>query len=318
MTQIGISNTEVNSANACELAWGFGFHPEMHYTKRDASDARTRGIVGHAALETWYKGLRDGLAPDEAASEALAEIQALRTKEILAGEFVDHERLAMLNWLYDTLTKYFEYYEGDVKNWEILEVEAFHAQEQPGEVDFYLPSRLDLTIYQKTGKFKGETSPVDHKFTYNWWPDYKLDLNAQFPLYILALRAARFAGKPEPVVKRVIVNHIRTYPLSDPQPHDLFKRYFQAYSSVKLEKVFANHMQSAVRLAYLKRLPWPEALTEIRASLGSQACQYCDFKDLCSATFNGVDPSNAIAATLKKSDYGYPPLEEIRRERQSD
>lgn len=314
MSQIGISNSEVQNAT-CELAWGFGHHPEMNYTRRDGSIARERGILGHEALEEFYRGLRDQKPFDESAQAALTHIQELRKKEILAGDFTDWERLDALNWLHTTLTKYFKYYEDDAKHWEILEVEAFHAQEQPGEVDFYLPSRLDVTIYQKGGKFKGETSPLDHKFTYDFWLPSKLQLNSQFPLYILALRAARFAGKPKPVVRRVIVNQIRTRPLKDPELHDLFRRSFQPYSTIRLQKVFENHMKKAVKLAYYKRLPWEEFLTEVHAELGSQLCQYCDFKDLCDITFEDKDPSDVIAATLKKNTYGYPPLEEIRRER---
>jgi hypothetical protein len=315
--QVGVSNSEAMNSYSCELAWGFGHHPEMNYAKREMSGARFRGVMGHAALQTWYEGLRDGRDPDESAELALKEIQDMRVKEILAGDFADVSRLEMLNWLHVVLTKYFEYYRDDVKNFEILEVEAFHAQEFEGEVDFYLPSRLDMTIYQKHGKFKGETSPFDHKFSAGFWPDYKLNLNSQFPLYILALRAARFAGKPKPVVKRVIVNQVNTkiQKVEEAEPHQLFRRSFKDYDTERMDRVFENHMKTAVRLAYLKRLPWDEAVQEIRAALGSMACQYCDFKDLCDITFEGKDPSNVIAATLVKNSYGYPALEEIRRER---
>lgn len=315
ISQVGVSNTEVKTANSCELQWGFAFHPDMNYRKREFSVARDRGILLHEALEIYYAGLRDQRDPDESAQEALSHIQNLRVKELIAGDFGDADRLEALNWIYSTLEMYFEYYEDDHKNWEILEVEAFHAQEFEGEEDFYLPSRLDVTIYQKAGKFKGETSPLDHKTTYDFYNQWNLDLNSQFPLYILALRAARFANKPKPVVRRVIVNQIRTRKLKDPQPHDLFKRAFQAYSTVRLEKVFANHLKSAAMLAHWKRIPWAEALEEIKASFGSMACQYCDFKDLCSATFDDRPTGDIITATLKKSTYGYPPLEEIRSER---
>lgn len=312
--QVGISNSEVHNA-LCELAWGFGHHPEMNLQKRDQGVARTRGILGHEALEIFYKGIKEERDFDSCAQDALNHIHNLRKKEMLAGEFADPDRLSMLNWLHSILGEYFEYYQNDVVHWEILDVESFHAQEQPGEVDFYLPSRLDLVIYQKSGKFKGETSPVDHKFTYDFWQPYKLVLNSQFPLYILALRASRWAGKPEPVVRRVIVNQIRTRELKDPQNHDLFKRDFQPYSTIKLQNVFKNHMKAALRLAYLKRLPWDEVVEIVHAALGSQACQYCDFKDLCDSYLEENNPENVIAALYKPNSYGYPSLEEIRRER---
>lgn len=312
-TQVGISNTEAQNGYACELAWGFGFHPEMNYQLRDMGLARKRGIIGHEALEIFYKGLKEERDYDECAQAGLSFLQDLRVKELLADDFADAEYLSLLNWLTETLTKYFEVHESDARDWEILGVESFYAQEQPEEVDFYLPSRLDLVVYHKSGPFKGETSPVDHKFTNDFWTRAKLNLNSQFPLYILALRAARFAGKPDPVVRRVIVNQIRTRKLKDPDVDSLFKREFQAYSSIRLQKVFENHMKAAVKLAYYKRLPWVEFLEEAKASLGSMACQYCDFKDVCDITFEDGDTSNVIAATLKPNEYGYPPLEEIRR-----
>lgn len=314
--QIGVSNTEVQNGYTCEGAWAFGFHPDWNYQKRDLGVARTRGIIGHSALEIFYRGIQGDYHYDDCAHDALSYIQNLRLEEMKAGDFVDVDKLAILNYLYDILTKYFEHYQADVENWEILDVEAFFAVEQEGEVDFYLPSRLDLVIYQKCGSFKGETSPVDHKFVYDFWNNWNTILNSQLPLYILALRAARYANKPKPVVRRAIVNQIRTREnMKDPQPWDLFKRAFPAYSTVKLNSVFQNHMKSAVRLAYLKRIPYEEALGEIRFAMGSKSCNYCDFKDLCDITFEGGNPSDVIAATLKPNEYGYPPLEEIRRER---
>lgn len=313
--QSGVSNTEVQQANACEGKWAFGFHPEYNYQLRNMGVARTRGILGHSALEIFYKGIKDGRKYEKCAEDALDEIQKLRIDELKAGDYADADRMEMLNYLDWVLDRYFEYYEEDIDNWEILDVEAFFATEQTGEVDFYLPSRLDLVIYQKRGKFAGETSPVDHKFVYDFWKRSKLILNSQMPLYILALRAARYAGKPKPVVRRAIVNQIRTRELKNPTDWDLFKRDFEPYSSVKIQNVFENHMKSAVHLAYLKRLPLNEALEAIKFAFGSNACEYCDFKALCDATFEEIDPSDAIAATLKPNEYGYPPLEEIRRER---
>lgn len=317
--QVGVSNTEVQQANSCELQWAFGFHPELNFQLREMGEARQRGIIGHSALEIFYKGIKEQRDYDSCAQDALNFIQDLRVKELMAGDFVDPKVLAMLNYLYEILQRYFAMEKPIIDRWEILEVEGFHAMEQEGENDFYLPSRLDLTIYHKTGEFKGETSPLDYKFTYDFWHRPKFVLNAQFPLYILALRAARFADKPKPVVRRVIVKEFRTRfdaeKLKAKGDAELFRESQQAYSTIRLQKVFANHMKSAVHLAYLKRLPLSDAMEEIKASLGSMACQYCDFKEICDITFEDQDPSNVIAATLKRNEYGYPPLEEIRRER---
>lgn len=319
--QLPISNTEVQQGYTCELAWLFGFHPEMAYQLKEMGTARTRGIIGHKALEIFYEGLKEERDYDSCAHEALSHIHNLRVKELMAGNFASIETLEILNYLHAILTRYFEHYQSDIEDWEILEVEGFHAMEWHGEVDFYLPSRLDLTIYHKRGEFAGETSPVDHKFVLDFWKKPKFVLNSQFPIYIKALRAAQFAGKPKPVVKRVVVNEIRTRwgasKLNDVEPSSLFNRTPWVYSTERIERVFQNHMKSAVRLAHLKRSPLEEAKEEVRASLGSMSCTYCDFKELCDATFEGdaKAAASAIEATLKPNEYGYPTLEEIRRER---
>jgi hypothetical protein len=310
--QVGVSNTEASSSYACELAWGLGFHPEQNWQLREMGEARQRGIYFHEGLEIHYKGLMDGRNYDECAQDALNHIQKLRVAEMNAGMFVNGKLLEMLNWNYDMLQKYFEHYRSDIEDWEILGVESFYAQEHPNEDDFYLPSRVDLVVYHKRGEFKGETSPVDHKTTYDFWLPFKFQLNSQFPLYIRALRDTRFPGKEIPVVKRVIVNQVRTRKLKDPKMEDLFRRKAEPYTEKRIQTVFQNHMKTALRLAYLKRLPWEEALEEFKISLGSMACQYCDFKDVCNAFFDETDMSKAIAATMKRNEYGYPPLEEIR------
>jgi len=314
-TQVGISNTEASNADACELAWGFGFHPEMGYQLRDMGIARREGITGHSALELHYSGLKNGRDYDDCAQDALNFLQEQRVKELMAGDFVDTDMLESLNFLYATLEKYFEHYRSDVDDYEFLGVEDFFSLEPEEETDFYLPTRLDVCVYHKRGEFKGETSPFDHKFTYDFWHRPKFVLNAQFPLYILALRSARFVGKRPPIVKRVVVNEIRRRRLKAPMTSDLFKRTNFDYTSKRLQNVFNNHMKKAVHLAHFKRLPWEEFLEESKASLGSMACGYCDFKDLCDITFEGNDPSNVIEATLKKNEYGYPPLEVIQSER---
>lgn len=315
-SQVGVSNTEAQQAYRCEFAWLIGFHPEMNYQLRDMGEARTRGIVGHKALEVFFLGLKEGRDYDSCAQEALDYIQGERVQIISAGDFANMKLLGLLNQLHPLLTNYFEHARKKIEQWEILEVEAFHAMEWEGEKDFYLPSRLDVTVYWLKGsEFYGETSPLDHKFVDQFWNRNQFVLNSQLPLQMLALRASRFQGKPEPVVRRAVVNQLRTKKLKDPSPEDLFRVVPWDYKTPRIDRVFKNHLKTAVHLAFLKRLPLAEAMEIVRASLGSQACKFCDFKELCDITFEGGDPSSVIAATLKSNEYGYPSLEEIRRER---
>lgn len=313
--QVGISNTEVQSAYKCELAWLYGFHPELRYQIRSMGPARTTGILGHKVLEKFYLEIKEGSTFEAAKKVAMDWLQDQRVEVLQQGDFMDVDLLGILNFLYDILGKYFDYHKDDIENWEILEVEEFHAMEWEGEDDFYLPLRLDMVVYIKRGQFAGEICPVDHKFVYDFWKWSKFRLNSQFPVYQKALKAARYADINENVVKRTIVNEIRRRPLKNPTAEDLFKRSAFAYADERVENVFQNHLKSAVHLAWIKRLPLAEARHEVRASLGSEACTFCDFKEVCDIEFEGGDPKTTIAATLKPNEYGYPPLEEIRRER---
>jgi hypothetical protein len=227
---------------------------------------------------------------------------------------VDTDKLEMLNYLKKLLVMYFEHYRSDIENWEILSVEAFHLLEWPEEKRIYLPMRLDVVIYQKSGKFAGEISPVDHKFTNDFWNQWKIRLNSQLPLQVLALRSSRFRGKEKPVVRRAIINQIRTRTLSDPYPAEVFRREYVPLQKESIGKIFENHKKKALRMARWKGMPFGEVHKETESEWGSANCQFCDFKSLCAIDLEGGDISTTIAAEFERNTYGYPPLKELRNE----
>ncbi len=309
--QIGVSNSEVGQFK-CERAWLFGYHPETKLAPKSFGVARTRGIVGHKVLELFYLAIKDGEDYDSAVNAGMDYFESERQAAYLSS---DTWKLEMLNYLKKLLVMYFEHYRSDIENWEILGVESFHLLEWEGEKRIYLPMKLDLVIYQKSGNFKGETSPVDHKFTNDFWNSWKLRLNSQLPLYIRALRATRFAGLPAPVVKRSIVNQIRTRTIKDPYPAELFKREFLPANSFAMDKVFDNHLKQAKRIERLKRMQLMGAFEETTSNWGTQDCNFCDFKSLCAIDLEGGNIDTTIAAEYERSTYGYPSMEELRGER---
>ena len=308
--QIGVSNSEGTSS--CERAWFFGYHPSTKLAPNSFGVARTRGIVGHKVLETFYTHIQQEVDYDSAVTLAMEYFESERR---IAFMMCDTEKLEMLNYLRKLLVMYFEYYQSDIENWEILDVEGFHLLEWEGEKRIYLPMKLDLVIYQKSGKFAGEISPVDHKFTNDFWNDYKLRLNSQLPLYIRALRASRWAGKYAPVVKRSIVNQIRTRTIKDPYPVELFRRKFIEANEHAMDTIFDNHRKKALQKARWKGMPSADVYAETTAEWGSANCQFCDFKALCAIDLEGGNLKTTIAAEYQRSDYGYPSMEELRNER---
>lgn len=313
LPQLGVSNSEAVDAGLCMRRWWWAHHPEVHLAPQTFGPALTRGIVGHKALELFYSDLKKGIEYDDAAQGSLNFILKESTAAMLAS---DDAKLEVLVYLRKLLEGYFEHYQDDVKYWEILDVESFHLLEWPGETEVYLPMRLDVVVYMIDGQFKGETMPVDHKFTNDFWQNWKFRLNSQLPLQIRALRASRFAGKPAPVVRRSIVNMIRTRKVEKLYPVQTYKRAFvEAADGAAMEHVFENHLKVAKRVAALKRLPAAEAFQQTEAVWGSPNCQFCNFKSVCATQLEGGNVDMTIAAEYEKSTYGYPAKEDLLRER---
>lgn len=310
--QLGVSNSEASSFSTCERAWFYGHHPEMHLQPNTMGPALTRGIIGHKSLEELYRAMQGGKDFDSSAQIALEVVQDERVNALMTEDF---DKVKMLNSLYKLVEGYCKFYEADIKNWEILGVESFYHMEWEGEDKVYLPMRLDLVIYQKSGKYKGEISPVDHKFTNDFWNTWKMRLNSQFPLYMKALRSAKFRGKSATVVRRTILNMIRTREVKEPQPHDTYKREFLPYNSETMVLAFDNHLKVALRIADLKRMSADDAMEFTTAAWGSPNCQFCSFKSLCAIQLEGGMVANTIRADFKESRYGYPSLEELKDER---
>jgi hypothetical protein len=169
--------------------------------------------------------------------------------------------------------------------------------------------RLDMVIYQRSGKFAGEISPVDHKTTNDWWPRAMFNLNSQMPLYIRALRENGFKGHPNPVISRGIFNFIRTRDMANPYPAQLFSREFIRPKPFRMEFVYKNHLRAARNILRLKKMEFAEALEIVEYKLGSSSCKFCDYKEICAVMVDGDDPTSTIVADYGPNTYGYKPLE---------
>lgn len=309
--QIGVSNSEA-ADSGCMRKWWYAHHPAVHLAPKTMGPALTRGIIGHKVLESFYLDIKAEVDYDEAAQKAMTWLLDESRKAMLLG---DSDKLESLNYLRKVLERYFEHYKSDIEHWEILDVEAFHLLEWDGEDSVYLPMKIDLVIYQRGGKFKGEISPVDHKFTNDFWNQWKLRLNSQLPLYIRALRSTRYRKVGATVVKRSIVNQIRTREIVDPYPHQLFKRAFIEADATVMRNVFDNHLKTALEVSRIKRMPPGDAFQETTAMWGSSNCQFCNFKSLCATQLEGGNVDSMVAAEYEKSTYGYPSMQELKDER---
>lgn len=304
--RLGISNSEVNEWNNCQTAWLRKYHPESLLAKKSFGPARTRGIIAHSSLENFYAEIKKGTDYDLAVEIAMDIIQE---EKLRASELDDGDKMEMLRRLYDVMGKYYVHYKGDVQNWEIISTENFHAMEAEPEDDFYLPMRLDMVIYQRSGKYAGEISPVDHKTTNDWWSLVMLKLNSQLPLYIRALKENGFVGHPTPVIRRGIFNFIRTRDMKDPFPAEIFQRKFVVPEESRMKNTYQNHLRIARQIAPLKKMSFVEAQEIVTLNLATNSCKFCDYNPICQVTIEDEDPTFTIVAEYEKSTYGYEPLE---------
>lgn len=305
---LAISNSEIGEWQKCQLAWLYKYHPEARITPKRGGPARTRGIFLHLCLEDFYANLKAGKSARESADVAIERVVNAR-HDALAHS--DGDMMEMFRKCQSMLERYFEKYEKDIEYWEILSTENFHMMEaEPGD-RFYIAMRLDMVIYQHSGAFAGEISPVDHKSTNDWWRQSKFVLNSQMPSYIRALRQRRWLGHEGAPIKRAIMNFIRTRDMKDPAPHELLMRHFEPpLLSAREDNVYQNFLKIARQIEPLRRMEFKDARNVVAMSLGL-ACDFCDFNNVCMVTIDNGDPRPVIAAEYTKSTYGYPDLETI-------
>lgn len=298
----GVSSSNATAALTCWQRWKYAHHPAYNIVPKTLGPALTRGIAGHAILEAFYTAIYDGATIKSAIKDAKSELLDMCLE---AAESGDSIKAKVLSELQDLLMIYFDYYADDIENWEILSVEL--RQDMPLlDEEVYLPSRLDLVVKHKKGKFKGEVTPVDHKFVYDFWSEDLLTLNTQMPLYIATTRH-KF---PDEVVRRAIVNQIRyrytdseKSPLSEKNHEDLFRRDFIIPTAREIRVTLEDHTLVAKNIARytntpIENLKLPHAITRPN-------CEYCIYKTLCMAERRGDTVNLLIQSQFKKNDYGY-------------
>lgn len=298
----GISSSQATTALTCWTRWKFAYHPDFNIVPKSLGPALTRGIAGHSILEAYYKALLDGETLKRARKNAKAELLDLALD---AGASGDHKKADVLSELKDVLEVYFDYYSDDIETWEIQSVELRQDMPLLSE-EVYLPSRLDLVVKHLKGKYKGEVSPVDHKFVYDFWSESSLELNTQMPLYIATTRHKY----PDAVVKRAIVNQIRyrftdkdKTPLSSRNPEDIFRRSPITPTMNEIRETLEDHTWVALQAMEYKNLS--KNTLHVPRSIVKPICEYCEYSTLCRAERRGDDVTYMIQSMFKKNDYGY-------------
>jgi hypothetical protein len=276
-----ISNSEITTYNICkklhQLSYGLGVTP------KHIKDSYYRGSMGHQALDIYYQGLKAGFSNDMACRAALESLN----QEIIRVTKEEPEsvnRLKILIQLNTLIKDYAEHYK--VEPFRVLETEKTYTAPITEELEFGLI--LDLLVEFTAGPYRGDIVVIDHKFVYNFKSTAELEMDAQLPKYIKAVRANGY------YVTKGIFNQIRYRTLKDPSPSDIFQRTEVRVNKTSIDNIWRENRHTAVEIHAAPAKP--------TRTLSPIVCKYCDFQEPCKAELSGLDITNMLAANYRKRE----------------
>jgi hypothetical protein len=285
-----ISNTQIATKNLCDKAHDLRFIKNLE--PKRLPPAIYRGVLGHSALEQYYLLLRDGKPVEECRDGALAVLdrEIARISRETPEEF---EQISLILGLRKLIEAYAEVYR--IEPFKVLEVEKeYHAPVSPS-IDYGL--RLDLLVEMTSGEYRGDLVVVDHKIVYNFKTALDIQMDAQLPKYIKALRENGL------VVTKGIFNQIRYRSLKNPSPVDLYRRDWLKSNKAEIEQIWSEQERVANQIV----LDTESKAMPIR-TLSLLVCRSCMFQGPCKAELNGDDVTQMLEANYQSSTYGYADL----------
>jgi hypothetical protein len=254
--------------------------------------ALSRGLIGHGALEVYYKAIMDGKTHVDSVEDAT---NWTMQKTLHAIKLGDSAKAAMISSLGIILKDYYEETQWLLKKYNILGVENLVTAELPGVSDIEFAGRIDLTLEEKAGIRKGEVFPWDHKFTYNFWAEKALKMNAQISNYVWCVRAMGMRSRGG------IISQLRYRENAT----ENFHQEPVTTTGPMREAFIINHVVAAQQIVELKLKPKVGLKEGITRSTSKFNCEYCPFVDLCYTEASGLDATTMIKASYRKNSYGY-------------
>lgn len=291
-----VSTSEVSTYLTCKQRWMYAHHPSYNLEPRSLGIALSRGLVGHKALEIYYGSIHKGnLEADsrKAAQDYLVQ-EALKCMAIGDGA-----KSLMISSLALVLSEYFDQASYILDEYNILGVEQLMLAPLTDEI--YFAGRVDLALEEKNGSYKGYVVPFDHKFTYNFWPEMPIKMNAQISNYIWSYKVNGYSSR------RGIINQLRYRE----NAVEGFKQENVPTNSSMRNTLILNHRVAAEDIVELKKKPTVGVEDKITRSVSKFNCEYCPFAQLCHTELTGQDSSTMIEANYRPNSYGYDSVLDI-------
>lgn len=283
-----ISNSEVDIFNTCERKWWYGFAQGIR--SKYASEALSYGVLGHRALESYYKALKEGESWADARAAGMAEVSQYMGNGLTTGDYKDDVDIATV--VGQRFMLYTEKYRND--GWRILEVEKTFKTSSLAEGIEYAMT-CDLLVEETKGPFTGEVIPVDHKWCYNFWLDIEIELHPQLPKYIKTLRDN---GYP---VKRGMLNEIRYRA----NAKKLFERAPVNPNEEAIRQIQEEEARAAKLIEYYTRQGVAASGTLVRRKMQRTVCRNCPYNLVCKMELYGEDPTRVMVSNFEPNTYGY-------------
>lgn len=287
-----VSTSEVATFLTCKQRWMYAHHPSYNLEPRTLGIALTRGLIGHEALEKYYQAIMDGKLESDARKLSQDFVMQKGLTEVTIG---DSEKAKMIGLLGITLMEYYDANLDLLKRYNILGVENKVIASLPGTDDINFAGRIDLMLEEASGPNKREVVPFDHKFTYNFWPEIAVKLNAQISNYIWAVRETGYRSR------KGILNMVRYRP----DAVEKFKQEEIPTNSVMRDTFINNHVEAAKVIVDLKLEPKVGLKEGVTRSTSKFNCEYCPFSTLCLTESKGLDSTMMIKASYRPNSYGY-------------
>lgn len=290
MTSTNVSTSEVATFTTCKQRWKYAHHPSYNLEPATLGVALTRGVVGHEALEIYYRAIMHGDSHEKASSEAEQFLIKRTLNEVQVG---DAEKAKMLSYTAVLVKQYFQDNLHLLKEYKVVGVEEVFIFPLTSTINF--AGRVDVVFESRFGNYKGERFPFDHKFCYNFWSENSIKLNAQIPNYVAALRMNGFHSR------KGFINMLRYRE----NAVDKFLQEEVPTNSTLRSTFLDNHTKVAEEIVELKKLPTVSLEDGITRSVSKFNCEYCPFAELCIAEASGKDVTLKIKANYKPNSYGY-------------
>jgi len=256
--------------------------------------AIARGLVGHAALDSFYTAKQRGYSHDDCVEAAWATINEKLTW-IVTEWPEDTDLIKVVVKVKELLDAYFSVFSTD--DFKVHAVEKFY-QAPITEHDSY-GMRLDLLIEMTSGPYRGDFIVVDNKFVYNFKTPKELAMDGQLSKYVKTVRASGI------IVTKGMFNQIRYRELKAPSFDDLYRRTIVKVSPTKADNIWKEQQKCTTEISKVKSLPLIQQSELAVRNLSPFTCKYCHFQTLCNLELEEKDITSELVANYQPNTYGY-------------